>query len=373
MNNVNETIILVKDKTLVCQDAHIYVRNRGSPFRNPLRSAFTLLMFQLGIISSISYLINLGLQPLGQSLIVSQILGGMVVGPSFLGHKREFALTFFPLRGTLALETLASFGIMFFLFSISVKMDSSLMVRPGRKAMTIGTSVFLFTTIFPIALAVVLKNYIPMDASLQNSLPLLAASQAITGFPVIACLLDELKMLNTDIGRLALSSSMFCDLIGMVVTAISLSLVGAEKSKDPLTPLWALLSVITFVGTIVFLGRPMIKGVIRETPEGKPVQEFYVFAMFVLVLVCGLFGEMIGQHYILGPMILGLVIPDGPPLGTALSSKLEAISASLLYPTYLAVSGLQTDVFKVQFRSFWIMGIIVIFASFVKIAGTMLP
>ncbi|KAM7275418.1 hypothetical protein ACFE04_017284 [Oxalis oulophora] len=377
MDKLNETVVLVNQKLLVCQDAHVVVRNRRGPFRNPLRSAFTLLMFQLGFIAVISHIINLGLQPLGQSIIVSQILvrtdnGGLVVGPSVLGRQKEFAITFFPLRGNMPLETMATFGIMFFFFSISVKMDCALMLRPGKKAMAIGGSVLFFTTALPAALAIVLKKCIAMDDSLHNSLISLAASQSLTGFPVIACLLDELKMLNSDIGRVALSSSMFCDLIGMFITATSFSFAG-PKGGDPLRPMWCLLSTLALVCSIVFLCRPAIIGVVRLTPEGKHVKELHIFSIFLLVLVSGLLGEIIGQHYLFGPMILGLVIPDGPPLGSALSAKLESIGSGLLFPAYLAVSGLQTDVFKIQFRSLWIMGIIVIFGFFVKIAATMIP
>ncbi|XP_008244850.2 PREDICTED: cation/H(+) antiporter 15-like [Prunus mume] len=44
-----------------------------------------------------------------------------------------------------------------------------------------------------------------------------------------------------------------------------------------------------------------------------------------------------------------------------------------VYPTYLANSGLKTNIFKIHPRSLWIVGVVVIFSTLVKIGAVMLP
>lgn len=44
-----------------------------------------------------------------------------------------------------------------------------------------------------------------------------------------------------------------------------------------------------------------------------------------------------------------------------------------LYPIYLAVNGLQTDIFKIDLQSLWIVGLILMVAFVVKICAVMLP
>lgn len=298
--------------------------------------------------------------------------GGMVFGPSLLGHKGLITAKLFPTRGAMLLETMATFGLMFFLFGISVRMDHTSMVRPGKQAMTIGFSVFFFTTLFAGLSAFVFERYVTMETSLKQSLFLIAESQTLTGFPVIACLLTELNMLNTNIGRLALSSAMFCDLLGISLTAVALAVMG-NKSGGALRPAMAILSTVALVVGIVFLVKPAIQWALNRAPKEKPINESFIRSIFLLVLVIGLFSETIGQHYVFGPLVLGLVVPDGPPLGVALISKMDALTSLVFYPTYLSISGLRTNIFKVGVQASGIVSFVVIVSCTAKLAAVMAP
>jgi Kef-type K+ transport system membrane component KefB len=140
----------------------------------------------------------------------------MVFGPSLLGHTTLLSSKLFPARGSMVIETMATYGLMFFLFLMGVRSDSTMMMRPGRQGMIIGFSVFFFTFVLCFLATFILVKSLPMEASISHAIFFVAGAQTLTGFPVISCLLMELKMLNTDIGRLALSSSMFCDVLGIV-------------------------------------------------------------------------------------------------------------------------------------------------------------
>ncbi|KAE9596217.1 putative cation/H+ exchanger [Lupinus albus] len=97
-----------------------------------------------------------------------------------------------------------------------------------------------------------------------------------------------------------------------------------------------------------------------------------IISILVFVLISGLISEYIGQHYVMGPLLLGLAIPEGPPLGTALMRKMETLSYGFFYPFYLAASGLHINIFKVDFKSLWIVCVIVVVAFVVKIFAVML-
>ncbi|KAH7855891.1 hypothetical protein Vadar_030182 [Vaccinium darrowii] len=77
--------------------------------------------------------------------------------------------------------------------------------------------------------------------------------------------------------------------------------------------------------------------------------------------------EVLGQHFIFGPLLLGLAVPEGPPLGSALVAKLDLFITGLLYPAFLTVSGLKTNFFEITLQSTGIVMIIVIFATLLKI------
>ncbi|CAL5404696.1 unnamed protein product [Camellia sinensis] len=363
--------VIMKGTTLiVCQDYKSAASRGIWKHSNPLKFATPLLLLQLSMISLTTVLIDFCLQPLGQSTIVSKIFAGIVFGPSLLGHEVVLSSRLFPPSGAMVMETFATFGLMFFFFQVGVQMDSSMMVKPGRIAMAIGISVMFFTLSLGIALSLLLKTYVPMDDSLASSLPFIAAAQSLTPFPNIACLLTELKILNTDLGRLAISSSMFCDVLGIALTAVGFSMIG---NSGTLRAFFAVLSTVALVVVAVYFFRPTAVWFQSRTPEGKVIGEKYMSLIFTMVIVAGFASEAIGQHFILGPLIFGLAVPEGPPLGAAIVAKLDSLVSGFLYPTFLTVSGLKTNVFKIHLQSAWIVMFLVLFSSFVKIGAVLLP
>ncbi|KAF5947792.1 hypothetical protein HYC85_013749 [Camellia sinensis] len=321
--------VIMKGTTLiVCQDYKSAASRGIWKHSNPLKFATPLLLLQLSMISLTTVLIDFCLQPLGQSTIVSKIFqAGIVFGPSLLGHEVVLSSRLFPPSGAMVMETFATFGLMFFFFQVGVQMDSSMMVKPGRIAMAIGISVMFFTLSLGIALSLLLKTYVPMDDSLASSLPFIAAAQSLTPFPNIACLLTELKILNTDLGRLAISSSMFCDVIGIALTAVGFSMIG---NSGTLRAFFAVLSTVALVVVAVYFFRPTAVWFQSRTPEGKVIGEKYMSLIFTMVIVAGFASEAIGQHFILGPLIFGLVVPEGPPLGAAIVAKLDSLVSGIL-------------------------------------------
>ncbi|KAL0401133.1 UNVERIFIED_CONTAM: Cation/H(+) antiporter 15 [Sesamum latifolium] len=338
--------------------------------RNPLNYAVPLVLLQLSAISLGSMLLEICLQPLGQSSIVAQILGGVMFGPSVLGHENVMGTALFPSRSLMTLETTATFGIVFFLFAIGVKMDIKRMVRPGRQALVLGISTMFITLFFSFSLATVLKSYVRMDDSLANALPFLGASQCITTFSNVSCLLIELKMASSDVGHIAASTSMLCDFIS---TAIIMVLAGIQQSGfDPLKSACAVSSSILFVVFMVCIIRPIVKRIARGIPTRRPLQEQYVLFCFTGVLLSALVSEMLGQHFMLGPLVFGIVMPDGPPLGAPVISKLDLPIGKFLYPTFLTTSGLKTNIYKIHLRSLWIVAFLIFFSCLIKIGVVVL-
>jgi Kef-type K+ transport system membrane component KefB len=252
-----------------------------------------------------------------------------------------------------------------------VKADPAMMLKPGRAAMYIGSSMFCIALFLSLAPSFLLKTIVTMEANLNKSIVFIAASQSFTGFPVVAAFLTELKIQNTDVGRLAFASAVFADLIDIVVAAISLTL--GDVVSHPLAPVRAVLSNIAFVIVIVFIIKPMVMWMMGPIKEMKLVSEKCIFITTVVTLLLAFVSEIVGQHYVLGPLIFGLVLPIGPPFGATLVSKLSTLVCGLLYPAYLAVTGLQTNIFKVDFQSAIIVGIVMVSGIIIKLGAVILP
>ncbi|KAL6967778.1 hypothetical protein U1Q18_033589 [Sarracenia purpurea var. burkii] len=357
----------------VCDNLH-QVNSRGIWHgENPLDYSLPSLMLQLSLISIITRFVYLALKPFGQTLIVSQILGGVVLGPSILGQNTAFSAKIFPKRYRNMLDTLSVFGFTLFIFLIGVKMDASMVLRSGKKAFAIGVLGFFIPFGLSSFVAFLLEQFLSLDHEIASVLPTIIIMQSMTAFPVIACFLDELKILNSEIGRLASSSSIICDICHWTIVSLKIAAKLATKKSFELS-VGSFLSVALYFVVIVFAIRPAALWIIRHTPEGRPVKEIYIFGVLVAVLCCGLIGEVIGLSSILASLVFGLVIPDGPPLGAALVEKLDCFVSSLLMPLFFTICGLQMDVFAIdKLGNLGVIQLVVLTGFVGKIMATMLP
>ncbi|KAF8719494.1 hypothetical protein HU200_024218 [Digitaria exilis] len=336
---------------------------------SPMEESLPLLGVQLVLIVAITRVLYFLLKPFKQPRVVSEIMGGIILGPSVLSRNPAFKETVFPARGDPVLHTIATFGLMYVIFLIGVRMDPMLVVRSGKKGVIIGLSGF----ILPLAMAAVGFSDAAMDAEpdvtrRSTFLFALSASISITSFAVLSPILSELNLLNSDLGRTAMSASMTTDGIAWLI------MVGYTLAEaflvSPVTSLWAFLSVAALAAVILFAVRPVALKVIERTPPGKPVDENYVFFFLLIVLLVGFYSDIIGTNSFHGALMLGLAIPDGPPLGTALGEKIDAMVSGLILPLYYAMTGLSTDVWRLHWGR---LQLVIFLGWFGKLVGVMAP
>uniref|UniRef100_A0A0E0L3Q3 Uncharacterized protein n=1 Tax=Oryza punctata TaxID=4537 RepID=A0A0E0L3Q3_ORYPU len=338
---------------------------------SPLSASLPLLGVQLVLIVAVTRVLYFLLKPLKQPRVVSEIMarppGGIILGPSVLSRHAAFREVVFPARGEPVLNTLATFGLMYVIFLIGVRMDPRLVVRSGRKGVVIGLSGFLL----PLAITGAGSSGEAMaaepDVSKRSTfLFALATSLSVTSFAVLSPILSELSLLNSDLGRIAMSASMTTDGIAWIIMVVYI--LAEAFLVSPATSIWAFLSLAVLAAFILFVVRPVALRVIERTPPGKPVEEAYVFVFLFIVLLVGFYSDIIGTNSFHGALMLGLAIPDGPPLGTALGEKIEAMVSGLILPLYYAMTGLSTDVWRMH----WGRLQLVMFLAWVgKLVGVM--
>ncbi|KAM7527611.1 hypothetical protein LguiB_031021 [Lonicera macranthoides] len=88
----------------------------------------------------------------------------------------------------------------------------------------------------------------------------------------------------------------------------------------------------------------------------------------------GFIGEMIGISAIIASLAVGLVIPDGPPLGAAFVERLDCFVSVLLMPLYFGMCGQQMDVFSIHgLKNVGVLQLVVLVAFIGKSIAAMLP
>ncbi|XP_030954103.1 cation/H(+) antiporter 18-like [Quercus lobata] len=338
---------------------------------DPLQFTLPLVILQICLVLVVTRGLAFILKPLRQPRVIAEIIGGILLGPSALGRSKSYMQAIFPQKSLPVLDTLANIGLLLFLFLAGLELDPKSLRQTGKKALGIALAGISLPFALGIGSSYVLKETISTGVNGNAFLVFMGVALSITAFPVLARILAELKLLTTDVGKMAMSAAAVNDVAAWILLALAIALSGTGKSS--LVPLWIFLSGCVFFVCAILIVPPIFKWIAQRCHEGEPVKETYICATLAVVLAAGLVTDAIGIHAMFGAFVIGVLIPkDGPFAGT-LVEKVEDLVSGLFLPLYFVSSGLRTNIATIQGLQSWGLLVLVIFtACFGKIFGTLL-
>ncbi|KAK7255597.1 hypothetical protein RIF29_29010 [Crotalaria pallida] len=163
-----------------------------------MRSLFPVFELQLLVIYAITLICQFILKHLNFPVFVSQMLTGLILC-SLLepGKALNYKNVLFPIGSHDILETIGSIGFAFFMFLTGVEIDFSVIKRTGVKPWIIA----LIGLVTPPAICLQRLKY-----RRDNEFIYVVLTQTSLSTAVVASLLKELQITNSELGRLALSS-----------------------------------------------------------------------------------------------------------------------------------------------------------------------
>lgn len=268
---------------------------------------------------------------------------GVLLGPSVLGRNKGMLQRLFPWDETsLVAHTFATLGGVYFIFLEAIQIDKDRILRTVKYAWKVGATCIVITFIVTFSLTRLLHRYFP-GTFREFFLLSLSIILSLNFFPVVSDAITELKLLNSELGRLAISCSMLCEIATWIAAAVPMQWIGSTKQK-----LLCELCMCAIVLFAVFFIRPIVLWIIRNTPDGKPVKEKYILGLLILPLVLGTLTDSLGMTYGPGTILVGLMIPAGPPLGSALVEKCQTIKSNLFLPFLFMWIGQLANIYSIK-------------------------
>ncbi|CAH9076474.1 unnamed protein product [Cuscuta epithymum] len=321
---------------VACWSETIYRSNGVWEGPDPLTPIIPFFLLQITVALLASRLLNFALKPFNQPPIVAEILSGIVLGPSVFGRIDGLRRLLFPNYHFEVLETMAHFALVFYAFITGLQME----IKPMWQATGTKSKVVAFSgTLCPFLIGTILFFSLPNEADNWSGFIYCGGALTITGFSVLAKILDSQKALHTDIGKVALSSSVINDGLSWVFLAIGLMATGSSSNFP-----WAVLcSVVYMIFSTQYL-RPTLQWIVQKKSEGQGgYSEFYICATLVGMSVSGCVMDAIGTHPMVGAFVFGLIMP-ADLLGNEILNRLEDFVMGILMPVFYVVCGLRTNI-----------------------------
>jgi len=307
----------------------------------------TVMLLSLGILLCVAHLLGEIAQRIQQPAVLGELLAGVLLGPTVLGRLApEISGILFPLQGVnaIALDAIATLAIVLFLLVAGMEVDLSTVWKQGR----IGVRVGITSIVIPFSLSFVAAWVAPESLGWHmESDPLifaffLAIAVSISALPIIAKTLMDIGLYRSDLGMVVVSAAIFNDLVGWIVFAVVLGLIGTPPGNGN-TILLTIVLTLAFAAAMLTAGRWLIHKVLpfvqvyTRWPGGE-----LGFAL-VLGLLGAAFTEWIGIHAIFGSFIAGVAIGDSSHLRERTRVIIDKFVSFIFAPVFFASIGLKVN------------------------------
>ncbi|HJU28996.1 MAG TPA: cation:proton antiporter, partial [Candidatus Binataceae bacterium] len=327
-------------------------------------------LVQFTILFAVARILAELMKRMGQATVIGELLSGIVLGPSLLGHLAPAAYRLlFPNDATAdhLLEAIAWIGVIMLLLYTGLETDLGILRGVGRASLMVS----LLGIVIPWGAGFAVGWEMPASFLVAPGQRLIfslfiAVAMSISAVPVIAKILIDLDLMRRDLGLLILAAGIFDDTIGWLMLSIVAGLA-AHGAIDPRTLGSILLAVIIFIAFCYYAGGALVLWIMRWIDDRALAEHAGMSAMVAIAMVCAIITQAIGIHAVFGAFIAGVMLGRSARLRKSDRSELEAVTVGVFAPVFFAYSGLKVDLFTIQ--SGTILGVFIGVAILGKLVG----
>jgi Kef-type K+ transport system membrane component KefB len=341
----------------------------AAPSRNPLPQ----LLAALAAVVLVGRLFAAVLVRFGQPPVIGEVLAGIALGPSLLGWicKSRFGLETSPLLPPDVapyLGLIAQLGVILYMFLVGVEFNAGVLRSHAHAATAISHASIIVPFLLGSALALGLYSRLaPAEISFTSFALFMGVAMAVTAFPVLARILTDRGIAQTELGVLALSCAAVDDVTAWCLLALVAGVVKSEISGAA----WVAVYSLAYIAFMLLVVRPIAGWLIRKT-DHHGLSPTAIALIFGALLLSALATEWIGIHAVFGAFLLGVAIPHDSEVARSLKSGLEQVVLVLLLPAFFAFTGMRTQIGLVSGWENWLIcGLIILVASLGKFGGSL--
>ena len=295
-----------------------------------------------------------------QPPVVGEVVGGILLGPSFLGAVWPDAQRLLlPAESAPFLGVIAQLGVVLYMFIVGLHLDLRILRTSAQATLAISHASIVAPFVLGGALALALYNGLAGDGIAFTPFALfLGVSLSVTAFPVLARILSDKGLHKTELGMLALTCAAVDDVTAWCLLAFVVSVSQSTIAHGILT----LVLTLAYIGFMFGVVRPVAARVVPRLEHVERVDQTGLAVIVVALLVSALATELIGIHAIFGAFLLGAVIPHESRVAHDITERLEDLVRVMFLPAFFAFTGMRTEIGLIATWHDWMLcaGILVV-------------
>lgn len=338
-----------------------------------IQAPIGILLLQIIVILLFCRIFGFLFVKLGQPSVVGEIVAGIVLGPSILGHYfPEITAFLFPPESLANITILSQFGLILFMFAIGMELDLSEVKSKMRETILISHT----STVIPFFLGMLLAYFVYDRYAYENT-PFLSFSlfigiaMSITAFPVLARIIQEKGLTKSHLGTITLASAANGDITAWCLLAV---VVAIAQAGNMLSAFYNIFFSVLYIALMFAVIRPFMRMIGQIYHNKEVIDKGLVALMFLVLIASSWLTEILGLHALFGAFMAGVVMPSNIKFRKIMTEKVEDVSLSLFLPLFFVSTGLRTEIGLLNSPSLWWMcGLFTLVAIVGKFAGAMVP
>jgi Kef-type K+ transport system membrane component KefB len=317
---------------------------------------------QLAFILGACRLVGIAAQRIGQSQVVSEMITGVLLGPSLFGLLApDVQRYFFPKESMTILYAVSQVGLSLYMFLVGLEFQVDLIRRRLRSAL----SVSLAGIVVPFFLGGVIATFLASNTdffspgvSRTEAVLFLGASMSITAFPMLARIIYERGLSGTSLGTLALAAGSLDDAAAWCVLAIVL----ASFAGDPAFAALAIGGGVAYAILLVTVGRRLLARLGTIVEREGTMSSGVLTVTLMLVMLGSWFTDAIRIYAVFGAFVMGVAMPRGR-FTEEMTRIVGPLTTTFLLPLFFVYSGLNTRIGLVNTPVLWGVALLVLIAA----------
>jgi len=327
------------------------------------------LLFQIPVVILVTLACGSLARRLGQSRVIGEIVGGILLGPSVFGRVApQAAGALFSPSSMASFEILSTVGLVLFLFLIGTEVNIEHLYHQRATAALSSTMSILAPFAISALLAHPLRTrFAPHGIGSGPFVLFLGISMSITAFPVLARILEERGIQSTKLGTTAITCAAVDDLVAWILLALALALVGV--GGGPLSMAIRLMGLAIYLLVMIIVVRPIAARLLRLR-KSRDLSIELLAVMVAFAFASAAATDALGLHPLFGAFLAGVCFPRSNSWHETIRGRLEMLVSVLLLPLFFALTGMRTRLDLLNKPTMWLWaGVVLLAAMLGKIGG----